>query len=175
MMHLILARPCSCSDCQHARQQIQQRTALSLSWAQAHSACSTTSMPSLTWASMRMFAGWLQAACALPGSRTTWFEPVSAAKAVRGVSILRHLDFISPNLDELVAMASQLCPDRLHALVASSSSAGGSAMPEDERSGSDGLRPASLARAALDGVRWAIQALLQVQHLVHQCHHAAAA
>ena len=128
--------------------------------------CSTASMTSLTWASMRMFAGWLQAACALPGSRTTWFEPVSAAKGVRGVSILRHLDFISPNLDELVAIARRLCPDRLHAAAASSPSAVSGAQPVEQRGAHDGARPASLARAALDRVQWAIQALLQVRQLM---------
>ena len=132
--------------------------------------CSTTQpSPAHPVASLRMSAGWLQAACALPAPqpRTTWFEPVSAAKAVRGVSILAHLDYISPNLDELVAIAAQLCPDRRHA--ASRSQEAGRP-PQDalqhpahlQGSGTDVRGTAGMARTAVDGVRWAIVALLQV-------------
>lgn len=36
---------------------------------------------------------------------TIWFEPVSAAKAVRALGVLPLLDFVSPNAAELLALA----------------------------------------------------------------------
>ena len=121
---------------------------------------------------MRMCAGCLQAACALPACqpRITWFEPVSAAKAVRGLSILRHLDYLSPNLDELVAIAALLCPDH-QAAQASARLRGGAEQQGSAEQGRQSAEAssagstagsASQARAALDRVQWAIVALLQV-------------
>ena len=60
---------------------------------------------------------WLQAACAAPGraQRITWFEPVSTVKATRAASILMHLDFISPNAPELLALAASIQRQGRHA------------------------------------------------------------
>jgi sugar/nucleoside kinase (ribokinase family) len=50
----------------------------------------------------------LQEACRIAGAAgvPVWFEPVSVAKSVRATAVLCHLAFISPNEEELVAMAS---------------------------------------------------------------------
>lgn len=37
-----------------------------------------------------------------------WFEPVSVPKAQRATHILSHIDFVSPNIDELKSMAQPL-------------------------------------------------------------------
>lgn len=50
----------------------------------------------------------LQEACRLASSSgaTLWFEPVSTSKASRAVDVLPLLDFVSPNIAELIAMAT---------------------------------------------------------------------
>ena len=107
----------------------------------------------------------------------TWFEPVSAAKAVRGLGILPGLDFISPNMDELTAIAAELCPQlRLaplqtsHAQHMSGPSPGGPA-PGTAAPDSSGETAAHLAVAS---VGWALSAVLQVCWSSHQapgcCH-----
>lgn len=40
------------------------------------------------------------------GQHMLWFEPVSTSKAGRASEILQHLDFVSPNASELIAMAA---------------------------------------------------------------------
>ncbi|KAK9821751.1 hypothetical protein WJX81_002966 [Elliptochloris bilobata] len=48
-------------------------------------------------------------ACAAAGVGVpVFFEPVSAAKAVRAVPSLRHITFLSPNGDELAALAAEV-------------------------------------------------------------------
>ena len=86
--------------------------------------------------------------------RTIWFEPVSAAKAVRGLGILSCLDFMSPNVDELTAIAAQLCPDRPLAADAPVLPSAGL--------GTATARSTGTAEAAVTDVRWALAAVLQV-------------
>ena len=52
---------------------------------------------------------YLQEVCQIARSKNTilFFEPVSAAKSLRGLSSLDSLDFISPNVQELEAMAQE--------------------------------------------------------------------
>ena len=54
----------------------------------------------------------LQAACKLAALHRIpiWFEPVSASKAARAVSIMHCIDYISPNEQELIALANALSP-----------------------------------------------------------------
>lgn len=60
-----------------------------------------------------------QAACRLANSQLTtmWFEPVAPEKSVRGVPFLSLLQYASPNMNELRAMALELArlkPDHNH-------------------------------------------------------------
>lgn len=52
----------------------------------------------------------MQQVCALAaeGGVPVWFEPVSVAKAIQGVPFLSHFRWISPNEEELFAMAAAL-------------------------------------------------------------------
>jgi sugar/nucleoside kinase (ribokinase family) len=47
-------------------------------------------------------------ALAAEGGAPVWFEPVSVAKAIQGVPFLSHFHWVSPNEDELLAMAAAL-------------------------------------------------------------------
>ncbi|KAG9130364.1 hypothetical protein Leryth_004348 [Lithospermum erythrorhizon] len=52
----------------------------------------------------------LEASCQIAdqGNTPVWFEPVSVAKSKRVASVVKHIRFVSPNEDELIAMANAL-------------------------------------------------------------------
>eukprot|EP00898_Chlorokybus_atmophyticus_P000779 jgi/Chlat1/1701/Chrsp127S00095 len=56
----------------------------------------------------------LKAACdvAAKASVPVWFEPVSCTKSLRGLDILAKVSYISPNEEELRAMADAISPSR---------------------------------------------------------------
>ncbi|KAL9309108.1 putative pseudouridine kinase [Arabidopsis thaliana] len=57
----------------------------------------------------------LEASCKLAAESSVpvWFEPVSVTKSQRIASIAKYVTIVSPNQDELIAMANALCANNL--------------------------------------------------------------